>query len=65
MRCRTYFFADKDRVAGVVAALGADHDVRLLGEHVNDFALAFVAPLGADQNRIRHIFSKSRAGGLQ
>ena len=47
IRCRTYFFADENRVAGVVAALRADDDVRLLGQHVNDFAFAFVAPLGA------------------
>ena len=46
---------DVDGVAGVVAALRADHHVRLLGQHVNDLAFAFVAPLGADQNRIRHI----------
>ena len=39
---------DVDRVAGVVAALRADHHVRLLGQHVNDLAFAFIAPLGAD-----------------
>ena len=50
-RCRTYFCpSDEDRVAGVVAALRADDDVRLLGQHVDDLAFAFVAPLGADQN---------------
>jgi hypothetical protein len=37
-----------DRVAGVVAALKADHEVGLLGEQVGDLSLALVAPLGAD-----------------
>ena len=36
-----------DRVAGVVAALEADHEVGPLGEQVGDLPLAFVAPLGA------------------
>ena len=58
-RCRTYFcLADENGVAGVVAAGVADDDVRLLREHVNDFAFAFVAPLGADQNCVCHNFSK-------
>ena len=42
-----FLFPDEDGVAGVVAALGADDDLRLLGQHVNDFAFALVAPLGA------------------
>ena len=51
-----FFCAEKNRVAGVVAAGVADDDIRLLGEHVNDFAFAFVAPLGADQNCVCHNF---------
>ena len=43
-----FLLADKNRVPGVVAALGADDDVRLVRQHVNDFSFAFVAPLGAD-----------------
>ena len=43
-----------DRVAGVVAALKADHDVRLLGEQVGDLSLPFVAPLGADYDETGH-----------
>jgi hypothetical protein len=38
---------DHDRVAGVVAALVAHDGGRPLGEDVGDFALAFIAPLGA------------------
>jgi hypothetical protein len=51
-----FFFADINRVPGVVAARVTDDDiVRTLSvSHVNDFAFAFVAPLGADQNCIRH-----------
>jgi hypothetical protein len=35
-------------VAGVVAALEADHGIRPLSEQVRDLPLPFVAPLGAD-----------------
>ena len=44
-----------DRVAGVVAALEADHEVRVLGEQVDDLALALVAPLGADDHDAGHV----------
>jgi hypothetical protein len=43
-----------DRVAGVVAALEADDDVRPLGEQVGDLPLALVAPLGADYDEPWH-----------
>ena len=45
---------DDQRVAGIVAALEADDDVGLLGQPVDDLAFAFVAPLGADHDNIRH-----------
>ncbi len=38
------------RVAGVGAALVADDEIGALGEHVDDLALAFVSPLGADDH---------------
>jgi hypothetical protein len=41
-------------VTGIVAARVTDHDIGGLGKYVNDFAFALVAPLGADQNCIRH-----------
>src|SRR5207237_10608628 len=37
-----------DGVTGVAAALEADDEVRLLGQDVDDLALALVAPLDAD-----------------
>src|SRR5712692_11225542 len=40
--------ADLDRMPGVVAALVADYDVEALGEQIDNLALAFIAPLGAD-----------------
>ena len=43
-----FLAADQDGMPGVVAALGADNDVRLVGQDIDDFAFAFVAPLGAD-----------------
>ena len=47
---------DDDGVTGVVAAGVADDDFRRLGEDVDDFAFAFVAPLGTDQNCVGHKF---------
>jgi hypothetical protein len=45
---------DHQRVAGVMAALETDDDVRLLRQPVDDLALSFVAPLGADDDNIGH-----------
>ena len=45
---------DDERVAGVGAAAVADHDVGELGVEVDDLALAFVAPLGADDDYVGH-----------
>ena len=53
-----------DRVAGVVAALKADHEVGLLGEQVGDLALAFVAPLGAHYDYSWHRADKCRGGSV-
>ena len=39
--------ADENRVPGIVAALSADHDVRILRQYIDNLALAFIAPLGA------------------
>ena len=50
---------DHQRVAGVVAALEADDDVGADRQPVDDLALAFVAPLGADHHHIGHRRSSS------
>jgi len=47
--------ADDDRVPRVRAALVAAHDVRALGEQVDDLSLALVAPLRADDHGRRHV----------
>jgi hypothetical protein len=44
--------ADHERVAGVVPALEADDRARAIGEHVDDGAFAFVAPLRPDDDYI-------------
>ncbi len=41
--------AHNDGMTRVRAALEADHNIRLLSQKINDFALTFVAPLSADQ----------------
>ncbi len=46
------FAADDQGVAGVVAALEAHHGLRLIGEQIDDLALALVAPLQADYDQI-------------
>ena len=51
--------ADDEGVAGIVAALKAHHDVGPLRQPVDDLALAFVAPLGADHGDITHRASPS------
>ena len=45
---------DHQSVAGIMATLEADDDIGLLGQPVDDLALAFVAPLGPDYHHIRH-----------
>jgi hypothetical protein len=45
---------DDDSVAGVVAALIADNEVRLFGEKVGHFALALIAPLRSNNYLDRH-----------
>ena len=60
-----FLLANEDRVAGVVAALSADHHVGLAGEHVDDFAFAFVAPLGADENSVGHSFRRAMKKAIQ
>jgi hypothetical protein len=47
--------ADDDRVAGVRAALVAADDVGVLGEQVDDLALALVAPLRAHDDCGGHV----------
>ena len=44
-----------DGVPGVVAALEADHHVRLLREEIDDLALTLVAPLGAHDHDAGHV----------
>ena len=53
--------ADVDRVAGVVAALVAAHDREMRRQQIDDLALAFVAPLGAQHGDV-HV-TAIRAGG--
>jgi hypothetical protein len=43
---------DHQRMSGVVAALEAHHRLCVIGQPVDDLALAFVAPLGADHHHV-------------
>ena len=57
--------AEHDGVAGVVAALAAHDEVRMAGEHVDDLAFSFVAPLRAYKNGVRHTKKKRGKKGLR
>src|ERR1700759_1846464 len=45
-----FFSTDVDSMAGVVATLSPNNNIGLFGEDIVNFAFAFVAPLGADEN---------------
>ena len=64
-----FLFAEIDRVAGVVAALVADHGVEGRAEQIDDLALAFVAPLEADNGgmgrRVRCCVQRSAVVGVR
>ena len=45
---------DYQRMAGIVAALKAHHHIGALGKPIDNLALAFVAPLGADDHDVGH-----------
>ncbi len=44
--------ADHDRMAGVGPAVVSDRVIVVAGEDVNDLALAFIAPLEADDRGV-------------
>ena len=48
------FAVDHQRMAGVMAALKADDDVGPDRKPIDDLALSFVAPLGADNDNVGH-----------
>ena len=43
-----FFRSDFDRMTGVVAALITDHHFGVTSKHIDDLALAFIAPLHSD-----------------
>ncbi len=49
-----FFAVDDERVAGVVAALKTDDDVRVPAEEVDDLAFALVSPLSPDDSDVSH-----------
>jgi hypothetical protein len=49
-------------MTGIVAALKADDGVCLLGQDINDLALAFVSPLRAENYYIGHVMLLEEPG---
>jgi hypothetical protein len=43
-------------VARIVPTLEARYDIKALGDQVYDLAFAFITPLGAQHDHIRHEF---------
>ena len=48
---------DHQGMTGVVAALEADHVIRVPRQQIDDLALALVTPLGADHHHTGHVLS--------
>ena len=48
------FAVDYQGVAGIIAALITDDDIRVIGKKIDDFAFAFIAPLGSDNCDVGH-----------
>ena len=51
LQCRLYPF-DHQSVARVVPALESHHGLGVIAEPIDDFAFAFVAPLGANHHHV-------------
>jgi len=49
-----FFTVNNDRVPGIGATLKTDNHIHALRQQIYDLPLAFVAPLGAEQNGYRH-----------
>src|SRR5689334_13053815 len=47
-----------DCVPGIIASLATDNDVRPRREHIDNLALALIAPLHANQYCVRHVNRK-------
>ena len=64
-----FYTVDYQRMPGIVPTLETNHGVRLLGEEVNDLALALVTPLRADDyhglcHLATHLFDGPTIGSL-
>jgi hypothetical protein len=48
------FAIHNESVTGVIAALKPNDDISVLSEEIDNFAFAFVSPLGADDCNVGH-----------
>jgi hypothetical protein len=48
---------DNQGMSGIIATLEPDHEIRITGQQINDFALAFITPLGTDHYHTGHVLS--------
>ncbi|VTR65111.1 conserved hypothetical protein [Desulfosarcina cetonica] len=49
------FTVDHHGVAGVIAALETNDDIRIGGQQIDNFSLSFIAPLRPDNNNVCHL----------
>ena len=52
------FSVDDEGVAGIIAALKSDYDIRVLGEEVDDLTLALISPLSSDDSYVGHLIRR-------
>jgi hypothetical protein len=52
-----FITVDDQGMTGIVATLEAHDDIRLMGKKVDNFTLAFITPLGADDRDVCHLTS--------
>ncbi len=51
------FAVNNERVSGIIPTLESDDAMRILGEEIHDFPLAFISPLGSRYYHIGHFIT--------
>ena len=50
-----FTFADKDRVARIMAALIAGDDIEPIREQIDNFSFTLISPLGPEDDQVSHL----------
>jgi len=57
-----FFVTIDDGVTRIVSTLASNDNIDVSRQHIDDFAFAFVTPLGTYKNSIGHVFYAKKAG---